>query len=804
VAAVWFVARTEFRHRWRSWVVLAVLVAVAGGVVLAATAAGRRTADAFPSFVRSYGFDSVVYAPQPIPAITKLPEVSSATVITSPANGAPTCSCGHAITSNTFSVFELEPGAFAHFAKLLSGRMPAPSRVNETLASISLEKDYGVHIGDTLRIPFFTAAQAAQSNLSPTAEPAGPTVAMKVVGIAVNEADFPSVGTPAYEVFATPAFDRAINPKTGVFTSYAVRLRRGHADLVRFDRDTSALGAYGTGAQETTTSVTAAIHPQAMGWWLLALLAGVVGAVMIAQALSRQATVEDDTYRTLGAVGLSPPRLVALGMVRAVFVGVVGALGAMAIAYALSPVAPVGEARYAEPSTGYLFDALVLVGGAAAVVLAVALLGVWPAIRGSRTRRRRVAEQGRRASTVVARLSAVGAPPTTIVGVRRALERGYGRNAVPVGTAFTGTVLAVAALCCTTVFGASLSHLTSTPRLYGQPFRFWLNSFGGSGPAQADQLVAGLRTQPDVTAITLGTSGSVTVNGIATDAIAGRPVRGGLLVSAVNGRVPLADNEVALGVNTMRQAGAHVGSTVHVTFPLANGRVAHSDYRVVGTASFPPDFGVVALTSGAVFTLTGFVDAQCPPGTGGASCRTTTANAASYVVLVGTKSGAVGQRIEDAYLKIYPNDAVAPITPENLVNFGQAVNFPLILGLILLLFGAATLVHVLVVSVARRRRELALLKALGFVRYQAAATVCWQSTTVALVGVIVGVPLGLAAGHVAWVSFATNLGVVPDPVVPVLTVSLLAVGVLVAANLLAVGPGLLSARELSSRALRSD
>ena len=44
------------------------------------------------------------------------------------------------------------------------------------------------------------------------------------------------------------------------------------------------------------------------------------------------------------------------------------------------------------------------------------------------------------------------------------------------------------------------------------------------------------------------------------------------------------------------------------------------------------------------------------------------------------------------------------------------MNFPLILGFMLALFGVATLLHLLVVSVARRRHETGLLKALGFVR----------------------------------------------------------------------------------------
>ena len=74
-------------------------------------------------------------------------------------------------------------------------------------------------------------------------------------------------------------------------------------------------------------------------------------------------------------------------------------------------------------------------------------------------------------SVVVTRLATIGVPPSTLIGVRNALQRrGLGSN-VPIGTAYLGTVLAVAVLCGTAVFGASLSHLTATPSLYGDAYQ---------------------------------------------------------------------------------------------------------------------------------------------------------------------------------------------------------------------------------------------------------------------------------------------------------------------------------------------
>jgi ABC-type antimicrobial peptide transport system permease subunit len=109
--------------------------------------------------------------------------------------------------------------------------------------------------------------------------------------------------------------------------------------------------------------------------------------------------------------------------------------------------------------------------------------------------------------------------------------------------------------------------------------------------------------------------------------------------------------------------------------------------------------------------------------------------------------------------------------------------------------------HLLVVSVARRRREIGLLEALGFVKTQVGAAVCWQATTVAIVGIVVGIPLGVAVGQVVWRAFATNLGAVPVSLVPVGVIAALGVGVLVVANVLAAGPALAAAKSKTAAQL---
>jgi ABC-type antimicrobial peptide transport system permease subunit len=148
--------------------------------------------------------------------------------------------------------------------------------------------------------------------------------------------------------------------------------------------------------------------------------------------------------------------------------------------------------------------------------------------------------------------------------------------------------------------------------------------------------------------------------------------------------------------------------------------------------------------------------------------------------------------------------ALGPTTPTGLVNFGEAINFPLIFGVLLAIFGAATLVHLLVVSVGRRRHEVGLLKAIGFVNRQVAAAVFWQATTVALVGIVIGTPVGIVIGRAVWDAFAVNLGVVPFPVLNTGLLAELLVCVLAGTVLLALGPAIFAARSRPGQLLRAE
>ena len=589
--------------------------------------------------------------------------------------------------------------------------------------------------------------------------------------------------------------------------TYYVRLRRGAADINRFDQEAEAAksvpGFNGASSLDAVAaSVDESVHPQAVGWWVLAALAALVGLAVVGQALFRQSNVEREDFPTMSAIGADRRLLVSLGLARALAVGLIGAAGAVGLATALSGVAPLGEARTAEVSTGLHFDVFVLPLGALLTVLAVLALGVWPALRASHNLWSGALDNASRPSMTVARLAAAGAPPSAIIGVSHALGNKSGGAPVPVRSALLGSVLAVIALCGTAVFGASLSHLTATPRLYGDDFQlnFPINE-GNRGwePAILKRLAEDKR----VSGITQGIAGFTAIDNVSVGVIVGTAMRGELLFSAVSGHLPTGAGQIGLGATTMRQMGAHVGSVVD--FSIRNGTVP---LRVVAEVSFPVLLaGSVSLGNGALLSTSGFLAAECPPGRLHTLCLQKVnggLNTGGGALMVSVVPGPRGQQDVSRYLKNYQSIATLPSTPVSLINFGEAVDFPLIFGTILAAFGAATLVHLLVVSVARRRREIGLLKVLGFVNIQVGSVVAWQAMTLAAIGIIIGAPLGVVIGRVVWRAFANNLGAVPVSVVPIWFLVALLAGVVIVANLIAIGPALVATRSKPKELLRAQ
>ena len=398
-----------------------------------------------------------------------------------------------------------------------------------------------------------------------------------------------------------------------------------------------------------------------MGWWLLAGLTALVGLIVLGQALARQASVEGEANATLSALGVSRGQLVVVSVARTLIIGVAGAIGGVILAFLVSPLTLVGEVKLADPFSGFGFDSFVFLLGGVVTIFTVVALGVWPAIRASQATWPGDNAPTTRPSRTVSFLVRASAPPSALIGVRHALERGRGRHSVPVGPALLGSILAVTALCATAVFGASLTHLTSTPALYGQPYDEWFSVNQTGYTAQNVQMLASLERARGIADITGGIVGNPVINGVAVSGIAAESLRGPMLVTTTDGHPPRSETEVALGVTTQHQLGVHVGSLVRVRI----GRPLEKNpprFRVVGTVVFGSSLTSGGLETAPFSPFPVFLNlaGRCPAGPQQQACFTKTIIGDGGAFLVRAVPGPQGKIALTHLAREYSSDVKFP------------------------------------------------------------------------------------------------------------------------------------------------
>ena len=134
----------------------------------------------------------------------------------------------------------------------------------------------------------------------------------------------------------------------------------------------------------------------------------------------------------------------------------------------------------------------------------------------------------------------------------------------------------------------------------------------------------------------------------------------------------------------------------------------------------------------------------------------------------------------------------------------EYASYPAAMAGVLALVAVAALAHLLLTSVRERRRELALLRALGFSRRQLHAAVSWHASVIALVALTVGAPLGIALGRAVWSWFAGGLYASAPAETPWTWLVVAPIATLLLANLIAAVPGVRAARTHPAVALRDE
>jgi ABC-type lipoprotein release transport system permease subunit len=138
------------------------------------------------------------------------------------------------------------------------------------------------------------------------------------------------------------------------------------------------------------------------------------------------------------------------------------------------------------------------------------------------------------------------------------------------------------------------------------------------------------------------------------------------------------------------------------------------------------------------------------------------------------------------------------------LNLEQIRSVPVLFAVIMGLMAAAVLAHVLAVASRARRRDIAVLRALGFSRGQTLRTVAWQSTIYAVGSLVIGIPAGVLFGRLAWRTYAVHLGAVPEAATPLVACLAVAVAALALGGVLAIVPAWRAARTPAAVALRAE
>jgi hypothetical protein len=285
-----------------------------------------------------------------------------------------------------------------------------------------------------------------------------------------------------------------------------------------------------------------------------------------------------------------------------------------------------------------------------------------------------------------------------------------------------------------------------------------------------------------------------------------------------------ATNQIVLGAATMQELHKRLGDTVVVSYGAPKDApvyVAPIHLTIVGTAALPavgdplsghPSMGTGAIVSPGLEPLVMRKFLASP-------YRTLNGPKMVFVRFRPGVSNAAGlaslKKADDAGNKaLYAvpddqgkGDGVEPLAvqyPAEIENYRSIGDTPSILALGLAAGASIALGLTLTASVRRRRRELAMLRALGFTGRQLRSTIAWQASVAGVGGVIVGVPLGIVLGRWLWTLFARYINAVPEPTVPVLSLVVVSACALLLVNIVATLPAHSAARVSTAQVLRGE
>ena len=840
-SVVWYRSRTTFARRWSAYLGLMLLIGLIGGIAMGSIAAARRTQSSYPAFLAStdasdltmstYGIANAAaasnYSPTLAREIAHLPEVKlveswvGAGVAPLEPDGAPNLTAPINPVGSVDGLYFNEDRATP-----VVGRMANPGRADEFVTTALGARALGLHVGQAVPMGVYTPTQFNSPGFGTPRVAPERRIDMKLVGIVVfnNQVIEDDADRLPTDILFTPALTRTLIASKAVQgTWYAMQLVHGSRDIPTVEKALIRLLPSGSDANFTVSSLTEtkverAVKPESIALGVFGAIAALAALAIAAIAISRQLRSADDELQVFRALGASPATTVAGELVGVLAATVAGTLMAVAVAVGLSPLSPLGPIRHVYHPPGIAFDWTVLGSGALVLIGGLGVTAVALAYRGAphRLAARSHIDPPRDAKLLQMATSA-GLSVSCAVGLRFALKPSRGRTAVPARSVLSGAILAVVIVTATLTFNSGLRTLVSSPGLYGWNWSYALSS-GNDVPPQA---LAALNHDPYVAAWAGYHNLSVQIDGLTVPVLLGDN-HAAVVPPVLSGHAVDNNNQIVLGAVTLSLLHKHLGDTVVFSFGSPNTAPLYlppAKLVIVGTSTLPaiggasnfadhPSMGTGAVLSDHISPA--FIHAIQDPdpnlrGPGLVFVRLHS-NVRSLVGLADMN------RIAKLANKVFaadpntPGDTVEVLGvqhPAEIVNYQSTGATPVILAAGLAAGAIVALALALIASVRRRRRDLALLKTLGFTTRQLAATIAWQASVIAAIAAIVGVPVGIAIGRQFWVLFARNINAVPQPTVPA-SLILVAAGALIFANLVAAVPARMAARTPAALVLRTE
>ena len=742
------------RRQWLPTLLMAAVIALVSAAVLTLAAGARRTAEAPDAYTAAIGGgpDATVTqedGPPRTAEVAALPSVRSIdamsfafTALDDPAHA----------DADSFGFI----GSRRMDARLVDGRPADPEQPNEFVADRSFVAQHQAHLGDRFPVKFWTWDQVMQGE-GYVKPPTGPEIDAVLVGILQAPA---SLEDSAGAVVFSPAL---LTADIGLGqTIMSVKLDPGTTiEDLRGSLDSLPDGSrlqVGTDAV-ISKDIRRAVDAEAQGTWLMALVAGLAAVVALGQLLSRHARLAPVDRQPLETLGFTERQLALETVCRAAMPAIAGVVAGVTLAVPASGVFPTGFVRVIEPHPGIRVDPLVLVVGG--TLLLVGVLG-WVGLSLLLGRHTPALTTPSRASELVARRAP---SPAAAAGARFALTRHARSTTSALGTCVVLGAI-VAGIVAAVGFAASVDRLVTDGARFGSNYDFGV---GGLTGAKASDLRSALDVDPNIDGLMILSAGQARHGRTSIGIVGVEHVRGDLAPKVLAGRLPVGADELALGRVTARQLGVHLGDRLELA-----GVAGKGTYRVVGVAVVPTLGAIDGAGVGGVTTSDGLARLDSAP----------SYNLAAVVL----KPGVPATVANDIAIRLGEPSAGRESPPTSIVTVARVRRIPALLAGLLVALALVTLVHSLLVSINGRRRDLAVLRALGADGGWIGRAVHSQATVLTIVPLAVGIPLGLLAASVIFRAFVDRIGALPDPVIPGLLIVSLCAALVLIANVVCVLP----------------